>query len=267
LLVALVTVSGLFAIAPGEATESIGPTGRTDSSLMLPAPGVFRSLRVCGSASFSRARHRCTSDQRAAPIVSNRISCSVDVVVHRTSVVRGRILYRGGVAQTIGPTILRPGTHPTWIYENVKIDQPLPGGSWRCEFTLGSARTGVGFTSGGPEGDVVNAAVCGRGKTVRHATSGLTLCRKDDSTASLPASEPVRCSGTFAGVPGKAALLEIVRHGVRRTSVDFVVGSTIWLGTVQLRPAAGSALQPGAFACRFSLDGEVVMEKPFRVVG
>ena len=266
LLVALGAISGLFAIGPGWATESLRPAGRTGAGTTLPAPGVFRNLRVCASTDFSRAQHRCTTDQRETPIVSNRISCSVDIVVRRTSVVRGQILYRGGVAHTIGPTLLRPGTYPAWIYENVKIDQPLPGGSWRCEFTLGSARTDVAFTSGGPEGDVVNVAVCGRQTTVRHETSGLILCRKDDSTAVLPASEPVRCSATFAGVPGKVALLEIVRRGVRRTSVDFVVGSTIWLGTVQLRPSEGATLQPGSFACRFSLDGEIVAEKPFAVV-
>jgi hypothetical protein len=266
-VVALVAFVGLVAVAPASARENASHprVARNDKRIGLIAPGTFRNLRVCGATAFSRAQHRCTTDQRASSITSNRISCSVDIVVRRTAVVRGRISYRGGLAHEIGPTVLKPGVYPAWVFENIKVDQPLPGGSWRCEFSVGSARTSLTFASGGPVGDIVNVAVCSRDGTVRHESSKLTLCRRDDSAALLPAGEPVFCSATFAGVTGKIALLEILRGGVRKSSTDFVVGSTIWLGTVLLRPYATATLQPGEFVCRFSLDGQVVAERPFLV--
>src|SRR5437763_756061 len=158
----------------------------------LAPPASFRNLRVCSYGAFSRAQDRCTKDERGVVLVSNRISCSVDIIVRKTAVLRSQMTYLG---QTIsfGPATFYPSRSAQrwWIDLNLRAALPLPGGSWSCRFSMGSARVGASFETDGPTGDIVDTAACRGADTVRFGSG--RACLTDESSSPIPPTDSLWC--------------------------------------------------------------------------
>src|SRR5262249_45008969 len=153
-------------------------------------PGSFHDLRACSYSTFSRALNRCTKREQDSPITSNKVICSATLVARRTVTVRERWFFDGELDYAFKPTVFGPGTHPIWITYDLRTALPVPGGTWRCEFGLGTTTAGLTFQSGGPTGKVIDTSVC-RGER----RLGRTRCITDDSVAPIPTSTTILCEG------------------------------------------------------------------------
>jgi hypothetical protein len=257
-------VFGLGAlVAIALVTASVSGASRTPTS----RPGTFSKLRVCSSTAFSRAQRRCTKDERGTPLVSNRISCSVDLSVRRPNVLRRQWLYEGQPVAFAPLRIGERGRWSFWINENLKINLPLPGGRWACSYSFGSAKVKASFTSAGPVGEIVNTAACRLENTLVHG-NGLRVCRSDESATPMQPTSSVWCFATYPSDKGRDASIAVASAGKVLGEVSFTVGGPLWLGVATASaPAGQSTVAPGSYSCQYSLDGALVTEKPFEVLG
>jgi hypothetical protein len=250
LLAAIVAVLGVGALDP----SALGTAN-------APRPDRFSELRVCSATAFSRALGRCTKDERRAAITSNRVTCSVTLVASQSGVWRSRWVLNGVVEPWSPPLRLTKGVNELWSNKNMRSNQPLPGGNWRCEFAFRSAQAGLAFRSGGPVGKIVDAAVCPE-SAVASAGSGVKMCGTDYSGKQpLPRSEPVYCSVVFVLAGGKSGQIQFMRAD---ESLAFVWNFDITFPTTYLQ-SAFTPLDAGDYLCRFSLTDGTTLDRPFRV--
>jgi hypothetical protein len=167
-----------------------------------------------------------------------------------------------GVAEPWSPPFrLTAGRNRLWSNKNMRTNQPLPGGNWRCEFASRSARAGVSFRSGGPVGKIVDAAVCPESAVVSGG-SGVKMCGTDYSgKQALPVSEPVYCSAVFVLAAGQPGQIQFMRPD---ESLAFVWNFDVTFPTTNLQYSFTS-LATGDYLCRFSLSDGTTLEKPFQV--
>lgn len=264
-IVVILTIVGLGAdLTSGVAFAAAEPL----SAAVRPsaaAPGRFAQPRVCPYEFFSRRLQRCTRDARGAPLSTNRVACSANVVANRPATLRYRLSYDGGPVGNWRPTHVDPGLFPAWFAYNLGTDLPLPAGAWTCTFVLGSVKVTIPFRTVGPTGDVVDLTVCAGEDTIGSYKNG--ICRKDESVLGLPATGVIVCS------------LYVTHHVGSVPKVDFLdstgaviysfsgkkITDTLW--PVWGWTTAATTFAAGAYACRVSVDGQVVATRSFTVAG
>src|SRR5207244_913948 len=127
----------------------------------LASPPRLTKFHVCGYPAFRKATHECVRDQRGTPsFSSNLFACSVHAVFDAPLQHRWRFTYNGEVVHTFPVHTDDAGSWDFAIRTRIITDVPLPGGRWRCELRIGSARISGELTSSGPTGAVVDIAVC-----------------------------------------------------------------------------------------------------------
>lgn len=221
----------------------------------------FIALRVCGSTAFSRTLGRCAHDERQATITSNRVTCSVTLLASRPGVWRWRWVLNG-VAEDWGPPLrLTAGRNALWAYKNMRTDQPLAGGTWRCEFAFRSARAGLSFRSGGPVGKIVDAAVCPEPAMILGGKTMIACGTDYSGKQPLPQAEPVYCSAVFVLAAGQPGQIQFIRSD---GSPAFVWNFDVTYPTTHIQYAF-TQLEKGDYLCRFSLGDGSTLDKPFRV--
>jgi hypothetical protein len=168
--------------------------------------------------------------------------------------------YGGQTQYTFTTRVLPRGPSRWWIATNIKMNQPLPGGDWGCDFSVGPVRLAAAFRSGGPTGPVVDLAVCPATKAIHLGT--LLICPSNES-ASIPSTESVVCNGVFVGQLGKMGSIDLLAGGAEAVAGgSYRVRAPIWIAYQRF-----SAQPVGDYSCGFSVDGTRLAEKPFRVAG
>jgi hypothetical protein len=247
----------------GAASEAVSASGK-----LLP-PARFSSLRVCAYPAFSLAQKRCTRDQRKATLVSGKFACSVNVRVNRPNRMQAQLTLDGDVVYRFTTRVLAKGSSGWWISENL-ASTPLPGGRWGCDFSFGSSHAGVRFRSGGPTGKVIGAAVCDPKNSIVYAHHRIRVCRSDESTRPISAMKRILCTAVFVQQTGKKGAVQLLADGkdAARPDVERIPAplSIAWTPFTPSAPAADGTFPPGDYACRFSVNGVAVVEKPFRIV-
>jgi hypothetical protein len=229
-----------------------------------PSPTRFFNLRVCTDNAFSKAQNECTTDQRGRKLVSSKFICSVRFLPLRQETLRARIIYAGTVVTSYTARITDKRLQIFSIADDLGTTA-LPNGAWRCEFSFGSEETGATFLSGGPTGPIVGAAVCGGSDVIRRI--GVATCRSDESASQFRAPKEIACSGVFVRAVGKEAEIHLRSggHDLNR-SYALRIRQSIAVASVRFRPEHGAQrFAPGQYACRFSLKGAAVIQKPFKV--
>jgi hypothetical protein len=222
-----------------------------------PPAAKFFDLRVCTYEAFSSSRGACTADQRGRKLVSSKFVCSVQFRPSRPETLRARIVYAGSVVTTFSARITDKRAQVSWIADDVGTTA-LPGGTWRCEFSFGSARTGATFASGGPTGPIVGASVCKGSDAVRR--HGAPICRSDESGAPLRAPSEIACSAIFVNNLGKEAEIHLLSDG-RDVDRPYLtkIRHALAVASVRFHPERGAqTFPPGRYVCRFSLEGRVI---------
>jgi hypothetical protein len=109
----------------------------------------------------------------------------------------------------------------------------------------------------------VSPSVC----ATAHIRSDNTGCSTDESAAPLASAGPITCSAFFVGKKGHRAGIELLfNDNGTWTSVasgDVAVARSIYGVFATVPNLLGTPFIPGQYACRFSLDGQVLVEKPF----
>ena len=244
----LAIVGGLFTIGSG--------------ALAQPGPPTLHDLRVCGATTFSRELQECTSDESASVLVSNRITCSIEVDLTVAADLDSWMTY--DAARIAFPSVrLEPGSYPRWINESLKIDRPLPGGAWTCGFTLAGSTLTASFRTEGPVGDVVNTAACRYSTTIRYGSG--RVCRSDESAAPIQRTNAVACYATYPNASGKLARLTILRAGGVIQATSFRPSGPLNWAWVWTKAPPGKTLPGGKYACNYWLAGKLAASKPFRL--
>jgi hypothetical protein len=244
---------------------------RHDGRARVASPAArFYLLRVCTQKSFDRDQVVCRTDQRGQSLVASAFGCSAGLRVLRPGQLRARLVYAGKTVFRYSRRLSR-GLQHQWIYEDA-AKTPLPGGLWGCEFSFGAMRVAATFKSGGPRGAIVGAAVCDAAHSFGYRNHSVELCASDESAKPLPAIDEIRCSALSVW-PTRRAQIRLLQGGenvafTRAGSIKYPL--SIWSGafaaekTSRLDPATGN-FAPGTYTCRFSISGQPVVDKPFRI--
>jgi hypothetical protein len=267
----VLVVSFLLASVAG-AAEGFG--GQTKAASAVDRAGVspparFQDFRVCAYEAFSKAQSRCMRDQKATPLVSTRFGCSVDYAVRRPGVLRARMSYGGDLVYQFTSRTIYPGrrVRTVFISENLGTT-PLPGGSWRCDFSFGAARAGAAFRSAGPTGKVIGASVCPGEETLLYGSRPIRVCRSDESARPLRSTDEIVCSGVYVKARSKALKIQLLSAGTDIAEpLEDIIDAPLWIawGVFMADPAIGK-FAAGDYVCRFSLIGVPVVDKPFQIV-
>ena len=219
----------------------------------------LESVRVCGASALDKRAGVCTKDESGKPLRSSQFNCSARAQASSGEQFAGRFLYRGQPFPAFGTNV---GSKRRGVYVFLTAGpNPLPGGSWACELQVGPERVKKTFKSAGPTAPILYVAACRTSRTV--LAGQVHVCRRDESSAALPSTESVTCSAVFAGGKGKTAAIAFLREGKQFFAGDFQLPLPVTAAGPQLDPAP--RLQPGKWACRWSLAGRVLAVKQFRI--
>jgi hypothetical protein len=220
----------------------------------------FGGIRLCSIGSFDQSAHVCRQDERAVPLLSTGVGCSVQMRARRPGRLIATMTYNGAVEGRLNLRIPRSGRYSLWLTLDLTSTQ-LPAGAFGCRFQVGSKAASGTVRSSGPAGPIVNPSVCLSANVVG-ANRG---CRADESTAPLAAGQPATCSAVFAGQAGHQAAVELVNMTSGQPVVVGRVGGALPIPIVDAFASLG-ALAAGSYSCRFLLDEHLVAEKAFTVV-
>jgi hypothetical protein len=223
---------------------------------------LLRELRACGKALYNAPAYKCLRDERRSPLASNGLYCTVTIYAYASVRVRFSISYGGEAVFTGSRTIPKR----TIFHLAVSYELPivLPAGHYTCTFTAVGKSVRAKITGGGQAGAVVEPAVC---SPLHLSTVG--NCTADESAAPLAPTSSLTCSGYFVGRKGRFGAVELVynNNGVwtSMSRREGSIGKPI-IGAFLTAPSAvGQTYAPGQYACRFSVDGQTFVEKPFTV--
>lgn len=250
--VVVVVVLGLLGSSFYRATAS-GGAGSADRE-------GLSDLRVCTGQAFDEANAECTEDERERPLRGEAFYCSVKVGGREGERFEGRLLYEGELLFTGGRTV-QAGSGTLWV--TVGTDgEPLPSGRWACKLSVSSEELGARFQSEGPARQNLGLAAC-----VTANTSPDEDCREDESGGPLGPTSSVTCTGTILGGKGELIRVDFLYQG---DETGFFVQEegpgSVTTFSAELFGNEGN-LPEGDYACRFSVAGEPVAEKPFSIAG
>jgi len=220
----------------------------------------LENVRVCGQGALDKSAGECTQDQSRSPILSSSFNCSARARGEPGERFVGRFFYRGQPFQAFGTSV---GDKRRGVYIYLTAGpNPMPGGGWSCELRVGPERVRKAFRSAGPTGPILHVAACRTSRTVLAGPA--RVCRRDESGSPFPSTGSVTCSAVFAGGKGKLAGIEFLREGRQVFAGDFKLPLPVTAAGPRLDP--DPKLQPGSWACRWSLAGRVLATKQFPIV-
>jgi len=166
----------------------------------------------------------------------------------------------GGQTQYAYAKVLPPGSSRWWIDTNIRTNQPLPGGNWGCDFSIGPVRLAAAFRSGSPTGPAVDLAACPATEALRAA--GLLICPSDRSP-SIQSGDSILCNGVYVGQRGKIESIDLLSGGAEVVATQgYRIDSPVWIG-YQLFTGRSA----GSYSCGYTTGGTRLAEKSFQVVG
>jgi hypothetical protein len=218
-------------------------------------------MRLCSIGSFDQAARVCRQDERAVPLLSTGVACSVQLRARRATRLIASMTYNGAEQGRLNVRIPARGRYSVWLTLDLTSTQ-LPAGAFGCRFQLGSRAASGTVRSAGPAGPIVNPLVCLSGNILAAGRG----CRADESVGPLQAGQPATCSAVFAGQTGHRVAIDLVNTTSGQPVVLSHVAGMLNFPIVDAWASIG-ALTSGSYACRFLLDDQVVAEKAFTVAG
>ena len=150
--------------------------------------------------------------------------------------------------------------HDHWMKFDVGAGFPLPGGTYRCEFTLGQKRAQATFRSGGPQGDIVTAVVCSDTNVFTY--DGFPVCKSDQSGTAIQSPNAVICEAIYPKAMGHVGRLTLLRGSEVIDDRRFPIEDPM---VQHYHRFAASSIPPGLYTCRFSLDDNVIVDRQFGI--
>lgn len=260
--------------AAREPTAKPAPTASGES-----AAGAVRDLRVCGKEDYDPEDEQCTVDRGEEEVQSNEFYCTGRVNAESGDTVTAKWEYQGEEVFTLEVPVSGGGADlPLHTYLTLG-PQYNPAGAYRCVLEAGGEEVSATLESGGPEGRVVNAAVC-RAEDLVAVGEATEVCAEDASGEVFDEPEELACSATYTDVLGEDLRFEMFYDGTAISAIEYTAHmeaespSAVISGNL---PVTGEditlepgPLPPGDYSCRFKVggeDGELLKELPFEVRG
>jgi hypothetical protein len=225
----------------------------------LPPPRITR-LRVCAYEAFSLRLSSCVKDQRTTALTSSRFVCSARVRVSRPATLRMQWTFEGVKVRPFFESLRPRRIRTHWIKFDIGADVPLPGGAYQCEFAVGRKRAVAKFLSGGPRGDIVDAVVCDEANVFTYG--GFPVCRTDQAGTVIRSPNAVICEAVYPNATGHTGRITLLRGTQQLDERRFDIQDPM---TQHFSRFQALSNQPGQYTCRFSLDDNVVIDRPFEV--
>jgi hypothetical protein len=257
---AITGVTLLLAVGAGAAARA--SSGSSAPTARARAASPFTTLRVCGTNKTPFKGKQCARDMRKTALLFKEVDCSVLVTVNKSTTFSASISYNGHL-QYLVHTLLKKGRHKELVGARLRAVQ-MPGGSYTCEFRLGTKRARATFTSKGPTGHFIGANVC-----VTPAKN--RTCAADAAGHPISAPRSLMCGGVFVGFAGKSWGVRIVRqtssspvtvaqYAARHLRAPI---SEQWVG-FKSRTKAG-IYRPAKYSCLYYAAGKLVGSHDFSV--
>jgi hypothetical protein len=243
------------------------------ASAAKPTPPTLSHARVCaltffGAGLWDYRRGECYHDERAKLEPASQYACSVRYRAPRRTRLVARLLYEDRLQRTQTTSVSGSGTGRIGIgfaalkeQNSDELESALPGGRYRCDFSLGNRRIAIRFRSPGPMLPVLAASSCPTSTTLEGACDYF-----EGAQPFHPPSHSITCSAIFARLQGHSVEIQFLREGVliyaARDRLDYPITSH-WAHTSAGR---GQTLPAGDYVCRFLLDGASVAEKRFSLL-
>jgi uncharacterized RDD family membrane protein YckC len=217
-------------------------------------------LRICTDEAFDEGDAECTEDESGRPLRGEAFYCSAKVGGREGERFEGRLLYDDELLFTGGQTV-PAGSGTVWV--TVGTDgELLPSGRWTCELSVASDEVSARFQSEGPTPQNLGLAACLTANTDPDGS-----CREDESGGPLGPTGSVTCSATILGGKGEVMRVDFLYEGEETViSVEEESPRSVEVFTAELFANDGN-LPEGDYACRFSVAGEPLAEKPFSIAG
>ncbi len=250
--------------APAQARVAV-----TAASSAMPAaerrakPRVLlRDVRACGSSLYNASRYQCARDERSHPLVSNTAYCTITIYAFTAATVHTSMSYGG---QTLFAKTRRVRARTVFhLALSYELPVVLPAGRYACKFAAARKRASVSMTGAGDAGPVAYESVCSAGRT-----NASNLCSSDESALPLAPTSSLTCSGIFAGKKRHFAGVELLYNDngtwTSLSKVEGQVSAPFVPGTLTVPSLLGQPFLPGQYMCRFTIDGQTSVEKPFSV--
>lgn len=219
---------------------------------------VLSEARVCGSAAFSTGGARCIVDERAG-FRSNALHCSARAEGLEGKRYTGKFSFQGKTFP------VRTGTVPGdgWIYTSLRLPGgTFPAGKWGCTLDADGTAARVGFQTTGASGTLTNASVCPTSRTL--VAAGIRACRTDLSASRLAATPAITCSAVYSLAAGRTASAKLL-YGGRPTGLSLQRKLPLPVSVLGMQVEKAGGLPAGSYTCVFSLDGEKLGQKSFRL--
>jgi hypothetical protein len=221
---------------------------------------TLSSIRACPSAQFDRHEDVCRVDRSGRPFTATLLYCSAHVD-GSPGVVRGHFVYRGVALRSVGGRV----SPPTDVDMSATFGpRPIPGGLWACDMRFGQAHVRRSFVLRGPVGPALYSFVCLDANAAR-VPSGQGPCRANRHRPFRP-RDVLMCTVTITSRVGALIRADLVREGVtlpppyRARAISAISTMHYYVTTRRRR-----VLQPGHYACVWSLNGREVARTPFVV--
>jgi len=254
----LATAAGIL-FASAHAASGSDRLGTPDP-VQGPPPPRITNVRVCAYEAFSLRLGRCVKDQRGTELISSRFVCSAGVRTSRRASLRMQWTFEGTKLPPFFDS-LKPGlSHTHWIRFDIGAGFPLPGGAYQCEFAVGPKRAVAKFVSGGPRGDIIDAVVCDEGNVFRY--EGFPVCRTDQAGTAIRSPNAVICEAVYPKATGHVGRVTLLRGTELVDDRHFSIDEPMSQHYERFQALSN---QPGQYTCRFSLDDNVVVDRPFEV--
>ncbi|CAN5898109.1 hypothetical protein BH23ACT11_BH23ACT11_27730 [soil metagenome] len=243
------------------------------------ATSAIRELRVCGEEDYDSDEQVCTVDRSEKTVSSNEFYCTAHVDIEPGETVTAKWQYEGEEVFTVDVPIAGGGADlPLHAFLTLG-PQDNPAGEYRCVINAGGEEASARLRSGGPEGRVVNVAVC-LAEDLVAVGEATEVCHEDASGQGFDEPEELACSATYTDVLGEVLRFELLYDGTAIPAMEYtahfkaespapVISGHMAVPGERITLEPGP-LPPGEYGCRFRVggeDGELLKEVPFEVRG
>jgi hypothetical protein len=241
-LLAMISAAALAGHAPARPAVASAPVG---------------AVRVCAAAGYSESAALCRRSPKR-PVLSGPVAaCSIAGPRAALAHVKAEMTYRGAVVDAKTTALVVRGSKSMSV--RVALGVPLPAGTWTCSFRGRYVHVRQTFRTTGRTGTLVDAGVCDDADAPAFTDDDPILCR--------PGADPRAttrfwlCSALVPAAKGATVEVHLVRDDADVVPPQRVAVRSP-LTVVALADDGETQLEPGSYACRFTL-GRTTVEVPF----
>lgn len=222
------------------------------------------AVTLCGAETFDTESRTCRNNEADTTITTHQAFCVLPLDRLKGQKVQARFFYLDDEILAAEQEVTSESGSLVFQFSQEGVSL-LPGGAWRCEFDVGGEKRSAGFTSGAAAGPILDSAACPTSAVDRD--SAVRLCLEDFGAQGFPDTNEVTCSATVAGAKGKLVRVALMRGGsLLGHSLGIEPDMQLTIYAKHFATSDDSAWGPGAYFCRFVVDGQTVEEKPFLLV-